>query len=505
MKRATALLLLPVLLGMATTAGATGTREVESKQILDFALSGDPDTLDPHATSGTLTFQVLRSLYDTLVEPDAEGNIMPALAESWEISDDYLTWTLTLRESVLFHNGDTLTSDDVRATLERVLDEEIASPKAGEFDAIETIRTPDSRTVILELSQPSAPLLSALASGWGAILPESLIESGHDFATEPVGTGPFRMVEWVRDNRIVLEKNEAYWMPGRPSIDGVVINIIPEDAVMVQGLLTGDLDAVESVTAQDLPMLEANRDITVQTDLSTLVMVLAMNTQRPPLDSVAIRQAVAQAIDKESVMEIAYGGGEVVNTFMDYANPYYVAFDYNPYDPEAARAALVAAGYDDSEPLIMKVPENYEAHVKAGEMYQEMLESVGMNVELQLIDWSTWLGEVYRGDRDYDFTVIGHTGKLDPSGRLGDYGTGASYVQWTNSIAADAISQAAAVVDPDERMRLYSIALEQMSIEVPQVYVGTSYRYLATQSNVHGLRQDTQLDTFDFRYVEIDE
>jgi peptide/nickel transport system substrate-binding protein len=136
-------------------------------------------------------------------------------------------------------------------------------------------------------------------------------------------------------------------------------------------------------------------------------------------------------------------------------------------------------------------------------MYQEMLEAVGINVELRLVDWSTWLNDVYRGG-NYDFTVIGHTGKLDPDGRLGGYGTDATYVNWVNQEAADAIAEAKVTVDPEARQALYGRALELMAREVPHAYVGTSYRYVAMRGNVSGFHQDAKLDTFDFRYVEIE-
>jgi len=396
-----------------------------------------------------------------------------------------------------------LSSADVKASFERLLDPETGSPKASEFAAIESIEIPDSRTVVFRLSEPAAPLLASLASGWGAILPASLIESGHEFAGEPVGTGPFRFVEWVRDSRIVSEKNDRYWMSGHPRVDGVVINIIPETSVQVQGLIRGDLHAIDSVGQQDLPMLDADDNVAVRQDLSALVQVLAMNTARAPMSNLALRQAVNFAIDKQSVMEIAYGGGEVIGTFMDVSDPYYVDFtDLYPYDPSRARQVLADSGADLSEPLVMALPEIYEPHVRAGEMYQAMLEEIGLDVELRLVDWSTWLNDVYRGG-NYDFTVIGHTGKLDPDGRLSGYGTGDSYVHWENPEAAAAIEEGRRVVDFDRRKELYGRALELMAIEVPHVYVGTSYRYIGMRRNVSGLHQDAKLDTFDFRYVEI--
>lgn len=497
-------LALIALLVIAALAGATGIQEGgEQEEVLRFGLSGNPDTLDPHTTSGTLTFQTIRSFYDTLVEPDRSGELVPALAESWDVSDDNLVWTFTLREGVVFHNGDVLTSADVKATFERLLRPETASPNAGEFAAIETIETPDASTVVFRLSEPSAPLLASMASGWGAILPGALIEAGHDFASEPVGTGPFAFVEWIRDSRVVMEKNDAYWMEGHPRVDGVVINIIPENAVQVQGLLSGELHVVDSITSQDLPVLESNPDVYVRKDLSALVMVLAMNTARAPLDSLALRQAVNHAIDKQAVMDIAYGGGEPVGTFMDIGDPYYVDYtDLYPYDPTRARQTLEASGVELDEPLVMALPEIYEPHVRAGEMYQEMLEDVGIDVELRLVDWSTWINDVYAGGA-YDFTVIGHTGKLDPDGRLDGYGTPDNYVNWINEEAAQAIAEAKQVADVERRRELYGRVLELMAREVPHAYVGTSYRYVAMRSNVSGFHQDAKLDTFDFRYVEL--
>ena len=498
------LVVFAVICASASAGGQSseGSPEAGPERVLQFGLLGNPDTLDPHATAGTLTFQTIRSIYDTLAEPDEKGVIVPALAESWTVSDDNLTWTFNLRPGVVFHNGDPLDSADVKATIERLTSPESRSGRAAAFSVIQAVETPDEGTAVFRLSEPRAALLAELASGWGAILPKSLIDAGHDFGSSPVGTGPFRFVEWIPDNRIEITKNKDYWMPNAPRIEGVVFNIIPETAVMVQGLINGDLDAVESVSSQDRPMLEANPEVRVHSSLSAMVLVLAMNTARAPMDNVEFRRAAARSIDKQAVLDIAYGGGKVVNTFMDYGNAYYMDFDYNAYSPEAARAALERMGYDGSVPLTIKLPENYQAHVTAGEMYQQMLKAVGIDVNLQLVDWSTWLDDVYRGG-NFDLTVIGHTGRLDPGRRLGGYGSGGTYVQWTDAAAAEAIEQADKVADFSERRRLYGIALERMSSQVPHVYVGSLNLHLGTRANVTGLRKDARLDTFDFRFVEM--
>jgi peptide/nickel transport system substrate-binding protein len=490
-----------VLAALLVLGGALGAAP---QKVLKFALSGNPDTLDPHKTAGTLTFQTLKSIYDTLVEPDMEGNIIPALASRWQISEDSLTWTFTLRRDVTFHNGDKLTSGDVKATLERVMDKATASPKASDFAAIKSVETPNDYTVVLRLSAPAVPLLATLASGWGAILPKSLIEAGHDFASKPVGTGPFVLKEWVRDNKIVLQKNRSYWMKGLPKLDGVEFDIIPERAVQVQGLISGQIDATEMVDVEDLPALEASPKVKIEKMMTSLILVMGINCSRPPLDDLRVRQAINQAIDKQKVLDVAYGGGAPIATFMNYGNAFYKDFtSLYPYDPDKARSLLAEAGVGKDTVLQMLVPNNYPPHIKAAELYQQMLEQVGLNVKLRLIDWSTWLSDVYTAAK-YDLTVIGHTGKLDPDGTLGSYGTEKRYVRWVNPTAAGLIKTAAVTPNVAARKKLYDQALELMAREAPFVFLGTSYRRIGMLKTVKDFRMHPILDTFDLRWTELE-
>lgn len=495
---------IPVLaLALAMLFGSAGTAMfAQAKSPLNFALSGNPDTLDPQATSGTLTFQVVRSIYDTLIEPDKDGKIVPALAASYSASADALTWTFNLRTDVVFHNGDRFTSADVKATFDRIRDPATASPKASEYKAITAIETPNPSTVVFRLSQPYSPFIATLASGWSAILPKSLIDSKNNFSSNPVGTGPFKMKEWVRDNRIVLEKNAGYWMKGYPRLDRVNFNIIPEQAVEVQGLLTGDIDIIYIVNETDIPVLQNDPGTRLDKSMSALVQVMGINCSRPVLDNVKVRQAINMAIDKQKALDIAYAGGEPVGTFMDISDPYYKDFTgLFPYDPEKARQLIKEANIPADRVFEMVLPQNYDPHVKAGQLYQEMLTKVGLRVNIKLVDWSTWLNDVYKGGK-YDFTVIGHTGKLDPDGRLAGYGTDKTYVRWINARYVELIDQAKKVARFEDRKKLYDEATGIMAQEVPFVFVGTSYRYIGLRRNISGFVMDTKQDTFDFRYTE---
>ncbi|MFO8065596.1 MAG: ABC transporter substrate-binding protein [Spirochaetota bacterium] len=485
---------------IAGTASAGGQEESRSR-VLEVGIAGEPDTLDPQATSGTLTFQVLRNVYDTLVVPTEDGRIGPALATDWETSDDELRWTFTLREEVRFHNGSELSSQDVKATFERILAEGSGSPWKEEFSAIEEIRTPGPSEVVFELERPYAPLLSSLASGWGAILPRELIEEEHDFAADPVGTGPFRVTNWVRDNRIVLERHDQYWMEGAPQLDRVNVNIITEPSVQIQGLISGDLHVIDTVLPGDVDTVREADNARLYRQLTALVLVLAMNTDREPLDIPEVRKAINHAIDKEAVLDVAYTGGEVVGTFMDSQSPYYVdTTDMYPYDPDKAREMLEAVGIDDDTTLEIAVPQNYEFHVRAAEMYDEMLSEVGLDTEIRLVDWSTWISDVYRGSK-YDLTVVGHTGKLDPDGRLND---GFDYTNWQDDEVDELIEEARRTSEFETRKELYTHVLEILGREVPFVYVGSPYLYVGLSEKVRGFEIDPTLDTYDFRGVSLE-
>ncbi|KGE72432.1 ABC transporter substrate-binding protein [Spirochaeta lutea] len=480
----------------------SGGRNEGGEQVqISLGLSGNPSTLDPHATSETLTFQVVKSIYDTLLEPNEEGRLVPALAESWDFGEDNKSIRFTLRRGVTFHDGSAMDSRDVKASLERILDPDFNSPNRPEFEVISEITTPDQHTVVVYLSEPSAPILYSLASGWAAILPSEKIESGHDFALLPLGTGAFSLVNWSQDDRITLKKNNEYWMAGSPRVDEVVFRIVPERSLQIQGLISGDLDVVYLVDTEDLALLEASGEVSIQQSLSSLVLVMPMNLSAEPMQDRRFRQAVAMSIDKQQVLDIAYGGGVPVHTFMDAGNPFFADLENPyPYNPQEARRLLAEMGYQ-GQPVELVVPQNFAPHVRAGELYQEMLRQVGIQVSLRLVDWSYWIGEVY-GNANYQMSVIGHTGKLDPHGIFAGYARGGRYVRWENAEAADLIDQGKRVLDFTSRQAIYSRVQELFARDLPFFFLGSSNRTVAVRSDVRGFQMTPVLDTFDFRRVE---
>ena len=468
---------------------------VSQEVILNVALSGSPDTLDPHRTTSTLTFQVTRSVYDTLVEPNENGEIVPALAKRWVYTDDATRLTVTLRKNANFHDGTPLTARDVIASLERLQGAE--SPRAGEYAAIVDIEKISEYEIAIVLSQPAPALIATLASGWSAILPAHLIEEEHDFSTTPHGSGPFVFGIWSAGSAIEMVRNPHYWQKNTPIVAGVTFHILTENVIRVQGLLNGAIDVVDVIDAADIPMLQENSDITVHERIAGLTMVIAINTTRPPLDALPFREALSLAVDKQRVLDQAYGGGEPIATFIDYSDPSYPDIsDQYSYDPE--RAAQIAAEYAIEQPLTMVLPQNFQPHVRAGEIYQQMFAEVGIPVELVLVDWPTWINEVYLGS-DFDLTVIGHTGHLDPSPRFDEL----AYTGWSNQQLNELVAAAAVEGDPQQRTALYHQAFEIIAAELPFVFVGTNIRHVTTRSAVDGVHIDSKLDTFDFRQARV--
>ncbi len=463
---------------------------------LVYAIPGTPDTLDPQMTTGTLTFQHVKSAYDTLVEPDEQGKIVPALAESWEFSPETLTLTFHLRKGVVFHNGDSLTAADVKATFDRMLAPDSASPYKPAFSAVKEIRVVDDATVEFALTEIFSPLIGTLASGWSAILPKRAIEEGHDFSTHPLGTGPFVFQEWVRDDHLSYLRFDSYWMEGKPYVDELELKVVIEPVTQLMGLETGEFDGILFVEPHTVPQIESNPDTKLFTHPTGLALVVTMNHARAPFDNLLVRQAISHAIDRQALLDIAYFGGEKIEAFLDAGNPYYLKQDEKyPYNPAKAKELLAEAGYPNGFEFTLTLPQNYTPHVNAGNMAQNMLKEVGIQANIKLVDWGTWISQVYR-DKEYDMTIIGHTGQLDPHNRLASE---LDYTNYKNPQMTELIKKAATVYLPQERKALYDEVQRMLANDAVMVFIGTSRGLRGLRSNVHGFRMTYALETPDFR------
>jgi len=469
-----------------------------SAQTLTMAMAAQPDTLDPQLTSATAAFQVGKSIYDGLVEVDPAGNIIPALAKSYTISNDGLAYTFQLNAAT-FHDGTAFDSADVVATLDRIRAEATASPKASEFANITAVTALDEHSVTISLGQPTPALLASLASGWGAMLPSEKIASGHDFGNEPVGTGPFKLAAWVRDNAITLDRNADYYQ-GAPALERVVIRFVNDSAVQYQGLITGEFDVIDTLPQSQQAAVESNPNLAIVREPSGTVLVAGLNARQPYLNDARVRRALNMAVDTEIVLDVAYGGGTQVGTFMEAGSPWYPeSVEPFPYDPEKAKALLKDAGVPAGWTIQLVLPQPYPQHIQAGQIIQDFLREVGVNAEISIVEWGVWLSDVYGGPHNFDITVIGHTGKLDPSGRLTGLGTDRYYTGVIDEDVANWIATANVTADPAKRQSLYTQALIRLHDDAPFIYIGTADRVYARKASVAGFWMTPLLDSFDFR------
>jgi peptide/nickel transport system substrate-binding protein len=455
--------------------GADTTEQVieEGGGTLIAAQGAEPDRLDPHLTSAYASFQILENVYDTLVQPGDDLTMEPALAESWDISDDQLTWTFTLREGVTFHNGRELVADDVVYSYERIMDPETAANNAFRFGSVESVTAPDDRTVEITLTRPTPNLLVNIGAFKGmAIVPQEIVEDG-SIDTNPVGTGPFEFVSSSPDQGILLERNEDYWQDGLPHLDAIRFVQIPDPTVKLTNLQTGEVDWIDSVPPQNLEDLEGDDSVVLQRVPGGDYHYFAFNQAREPFDNPDVRRAVAMAIDRETIAEAAQFGAATANqTAIPEGNFWY--HDYAPFAPgdtEGAQELLDAAGVGDLTVEFM-VSSDFPETVTQAQVIASQLEPIGITVEISDVDFGTWLDR--QGQGDFDAFMLSWIGNIDPDDfyYAQHHSEGSFNFQGYSNPSVDQLLDDARVeTERDARKGLYDEAVQMIVDDASYIYL----------------------------------
>lgn len=433
------------------------------------AIAAEPDQLDPHVTTAYASFQVLENVYDTLVMPDENLEMQPALAESWETSEDQLTWTFQLRDGVKFHNGDPFTAEDVVYSYNRIIDEELSN--AYRFSSVEKVTAVDDQTVEIKVSQPTPNLLALIGGFKGmAIVHQENVESG-DVKTDPIGTGPFSFESYTPGDSIVLTANEDYW-GGAPKIGSVKYTFVPEPTVALANLQSGQVDWTDNLPPQQVESLQGNDQLEVGIVPSNDYWYFATNQAREPFDDPRVRAALAWGIDREAITEAAKFGLATVNqTAIPESSKWY--YDYSPYthDPAKARQLLQEAGVENLEMSIM-VTNEYPETVTAAQVMADQLSEIGVKLNIRTEDFATWLDEQAKGN--FDAFMLGWLGNIDPqdfyySQHHSEGGN--NYQGYSNPEVDQALDAAGRETDEERRQELYNEA-------VKMIVDDNSYTYL---------------------------
>ncbi|WP_448256521.1 ABC transporter substrate-binding protein [Microbacterium aurum] len=465
-----------VLVAALAVAGCSAGDSVDlgdssspSGQTLIAAIGGEPDQLDPQKTSSYFSFEVLENVFDTLVEPDENLEMQPALAESWEVSDDQLTWTFALRDGVTFHDGSEFTSEDVVYSYRRIIDDELSN--AWKFSAITDIAAPDDSTVVITVAQPTPNLLSNLGGFKGmAIVEKANVESG-DITTAPVGTGPFSLAEYSSGDHITLKANPDYW-GGAPALGGVEYRFISEPATALAALKAGDIDWTDVVPTQQVESLQADEALTLGVTPSSDYWYLALNQAREPWNDVRVRQAIAYAIDRDAILKaVSYGTAAENQLAIPEQSFWFTKYDTYSTDLDKAKSLLADAGVTGGT-IDFLATSDYPETVTAAQIIAANLEPLGITVNIRQPDFSTWLDEQNSGN--FDLLMMGWLGNIDPDDFYYSqhHTDGASNAQKFSNAEVDRLLDAARIeTDQDARKELYADAATLIADEASYIYL----------------------------------
>jgi ABC-type transport system substrate-binding protein len=400
-------------------------------QTLRFVQGTDLDTLDPAITRSTPSHIVVTHIFNRLVDWDgpAMQKIVPDLAESWTLADDKKTWTFKLRRNVKFHDGTPFNSAAVKVSLDRIRDAALGSPNRSYYALIESIATPADDVVVITTSQPMPTLLEVLAEEWSSInSPTAIAKSGRAYGRNPVGTGPYVFKSWVQGEKVVLERNPAYFgTPGKPQ--ALEFRPVPEPSARVIELQTGNADVVTHIPPESAEEIRRGGKADLHVVPSSFQVFFELNTAKPPFNDVRMRRAVNLAIDRKAIVEkVLNGYGKVPESPMPAGVQGRRAFGPYPFDPAQARKLIREAfpnGYN--EPIVMWTSSGRYVKDKAvAEAVQGYLNDVGLKTEFKVWEWATYQKTLYaqkpgqgtgRGSNDAHMWLLG-TGITNADTRL---------------------------------------------------------------------------------------
>jgi peptide/nickel transport system substrate-binding protein len=428
--------------------------------------------VDPHVIQGDRTGWVLGQICEGLLNYDRGLNPVPWLARSWTISEDGRSYTFELQRGVRFHNGREMKAGDVKFSLERILDPNTGSRRRKNLSIIDTITVIDDYQLKITLKNPFSPFLTYLVGVYAAIIPQESVNADGK-VTQPLGTGPFTFVEWVKNDRLVVKKFPDYWIKGLPYVDQIVFKPLPDDAVRLTALRTAQVDIIHSLPEKLLPKLSKAQDNNFVLSISPGVSwrMLIMNTRKPPLDNIVLRQAIEAAIDREEIMiATTWGFGGVANQIWGEDSFWRMPGDVRPNaDPALAQALLKQAGYPQGIDLNLEVK---PAFLPYAEVVQDQLKRVGIRCKLSPVDWAALKPRMK--SYDYHLAVSGAGWYSDPDARYGRFYSKdgpANYFAggYTNPKIEALLKQGRLEVDAQKRKTLYTQVFEIANSEHPIV------------------------------------
>jgi peptide/nickel transport system substrate-binding protein len=451
--------------------------------VLAMALEPSPG-LDPTGGAASSISEVtLYNIYETLTKINTDGTVTPLLAESWEVSPDLKTYTFKLRRGVKFHNGEPFNAQAVKFSFDRAGSEKSTNKDKRTFANLST-QVVDDNTVVLLTKEidPDFPFL--LGQGTAIIVePKSAETNG----TKPVGTGPYKLENWVKGSSITLSKWDGYRNANAIKLKRATFRFIPDPAAQVAALLAGDVDAFPRVTPRSVPQFMENPRFQVVVSGSRAKTILAINNKKKPLDDVRVRRAIAAAIDRKAVIQGAGDGygAPIGSHYVPGAFGYVDTTGVNPYNPEKAKALLKEAGITTPLELTITLPPPPYAR-QGGEVIASELAKVGINAKLQNVEWAQWLSNTYGGAHNYDMTIISHVEPFD----LGNFAKPDYYWGYQSTKFNDIYDKIKTAQRPADRAKLLGDAQRLLADDSVHAFLYQPQWVTVANKNMKGLWKD---------------
>lgn len=484
-----------IMLALTLPLGVANAQEHGG--IIKVASDTPPVGLDPHIAIAYASLAAYEHVYETLLRYDAEMNLQPALAVSVEQPDD-LTYVFNLRKGVTFHNGDVMNADAVKFSFDRILDPKTESPRASMFELIKSVTALDDYTVEIKMKEPFPAFLSQIATpNYAAIVSPKAVKENTDLQTTAIGTGPFRLTKYETGARILYERYEDYWDDGKPYVDGLEYTFTRDETTRIAALRRESVDIGWVREPRLASLLEDEPHLNIQQAAPIRHQRLFMRTDQPPLDNVKVRQALSVATDREEVIKtILLGYGTRSASVPPGVPPYAVPADevadlpYQQYDPELAKQLLADAGYPDGlEFTLLSSPHGFD-YIATAEVLQNQWSRVGIEVDIESVDWSTAIGR-WRGG-EFTAFLIANAWAPDPSNYVMDLfhsESDANYYGHNDPKLDEMLEEQANVSDVEKRTQLWREIQAYVAETAPALYLyGMTPRYEAVHTSVHGYK-----------------
>ena len=483
------------ILAATAVALASSTMAMAARTDLVLGVPLEPPHLDPTAGAAAAIDEVLyANVFEGLTRIGSKGEILPALAESWTVSDDGKTYTFKLHTGVKFHDGSDFNADDVKFSLDRARAENSTNAQKKLFAAIDTVEVVDPATVKVSLKHPEGLFLYNMGIGDAIIVAPESAETNKE---KPIGTGPFKFDSWAKGSSIKLSKADSYWGDA-VALDKVEFRIVPDAAAAIPALLSGDVQAFPFFQPDGVTQIEGDPRFKVVIGSTEGETILTMNNKKPPFDKIEVRQAIASAIDRKAVIDAASNGlGQPIGSFMSPANPAYIDLTGTyPYDVAKAKEYLKAAGLESGFSATIKLPPPSYARL-GGEVIASQLREVGINLEIIPVEWADWLSKVFT-DKDFDLTIVSHTEAND----IDIFSRPGYYFQYENPEFNKLIEELAVTNDEVKRNELLGAAQKILAHDVPAVFVYELPKVGVWDAKLEGLWDNAPIQANDLTKVK---